>query len=310
MPAYHVKRTVVIEATEAVVRPMIEDFSQWPRWSPWLCRERSAKVTVFGTPGQTDHGYDWDGDLVGAGTMKTKSIVPGQQKMELTFLRPFKSVADVMIEVKSIGDSQTEVTWQMDAKVPFFLFFMVGMMKGMIGMDFQRGLKMLKELVETGAVNSNTEIVGIVDVPQAHWLGVETRCSMDDIGKSMSESMPTADKIAKDNQIQLQGPPGTLYHNVSFKKQTCHYTSIVQTAKPVQLDGVQTGTICACRAIKIVHTGHYDHLGNAWSTAMAYQRYKKLKMNKSQCGFEFYPNDPCETPETEWITEIYVPVKG
>ena len=310
MPAYHVERSIQIGANESQVRPVIEDFSEWPKWSPWLCMEPTAKLNVFGTPGQSDHGYDWDGELVGAGSMKIAAVDQGIQHMDLAFLRPFKSTAKVMLETKPIGDSQTEVTWHMDGKMPFFLFFMIGMMKSMIGMDYARGLKMLKELVETGSVKSKTEIVGIVDVPQSHYVGVEAHCTMDEIGDSMGQTLPAAFECATDNQIEMQGPPGALYHQVDLKQQKCHYTAIVQTESAAQINGVKTGTITTCKALKINHTGSYHHLGNAWSTAMAYQRYKKLKPLKSQCAFELYPTDPSETAEEDLITEIFVPLRG
>ena len=264
---------------------------------------------MFGTPGKTDHGYDWDGELVGAGGMKIASMDQGRLEMDLHFLRPFKSQAKVVIEVKPLGDSQTEVTWHMDGKMPFFLFFMIGTMKTMIGMDYARGLKMLKEYVETGSVKSKTEVVGIVDVPQSHYVGVEARCTMEEMGDSMGQTLPAACKIATDNQLEMSGPPGSLYHDVCLKEQKFHYTAIVQTQSAPDIAGAKTGSIEACKALKVLHTGSYQHLGNAWTTAMAYQRYKKLKPLKSQCPMEFYASDPCETPEEEVVTEILVPVR-
>lgn len=100
--------------------------------------------------------------MVGAGGMKIASIENGQHKMNLHFFKPFKSKAQVMIEIKPISDSQTEVTWHMDGKMPFFLFFLINSMKTMIGGDYGRGLKMREEYVETGSVKSKTEIVGVV----------------------------------------------------------------------------------------------------------------------------------------------------
>lgn len=125
MPAYHVERSVRIDADESRVRPAIENFAEWPKWSPWLCMEPTTKLNVYGTPGKTDHGYEWDGELVGAGSMKIASTSNGTQQMDLSFLRPFKSKAQVMMQVKPAGEGQTDVTWHMDGKMPFFLFFMI-----------------------------------------------------------------------------------------------------------------------------------------------------------------------------------------
>lgn len=311
MPAYHVDRSVTIDADESRVRAAVEDFREWPKWSPWLCMEPDAKLDYYGTPGEVGHGYDWDGELVGAGGMKIASLGGGRQQMELSFLRPFKSKADVLIEIKPVGESQTEVTWHMDGKLPFFMFFMVGMMKTMIGMDYTRGLKMLKEYVETGEVLSHIEIVGVVDVPQFNYLGVEARCAMSEMGDSMKQTLPAAHRCATDNNIEISGPPGALYHKVNMKHGQCHYTAIMQTVSPAEVNGYESGTLGPCKAIKIVHTGSYQHLGNAWSAAMSYEYYKKgIKRLKSLPSFEFYPNDPHETPEKDWLTEIFVPVRG
>ena len=272
--------------------------------------EPNTKLDVHGTPGQVGHGYQWDGELVGAGSMKIASNESGKQQMDLEFLRPFKSKAQVLMVIKPIGESQTEVAWHMDGKMPFFLFFMLDTMKTMIGMDYERGLKMLKEYVETGGIQSKVEIEGVVDLPESYYLGVEARCTLAEMGDSMKETLPAAYKSACDKQVEMKGAPGALYHDFDFKKKACHYTAIVQTESPAEIDGLKSGAIGGCKAIKVKHTGSYDHLGNAWTAAMSYQRYKKLKPLKTQCGFELYANDPGETPVEELLTEVFVPIRG
>lgn len=54
----------------------------------------------------------------------------------------------------------------MDGKLPYFMFFMVKMMKNWIGMDYERGLAMLKEFIETGEVISRVEKTTISTILQ------------------------------------------------------------------------------------------------------------------------------------------------
>jgi len=62
------------------------------------------------------------------------------------------------------------------------------------------------------------------------------------------------------------------------------------------------------RALRVDHVGSYDHLGNGWSAAHQYARYKKLK--QSRVGtFEVYRNSPDTTAADALITEIYMPLK-
>ena len=310
MPAYHVERSIEINASAERVRPALSDFAEWPKWSPWLCMEPNATLNVAGSPGTTDHGYDWDGELVGAGRMQMTSIDASRQEMDLHFVRPFKSEARVILEIEPLGSDATRVTWHMHGKMPIFLFFMLGMMKAMIGMDYERGLRMLKEYVETGAVKSRTALAGIVDAPGMEYVGVEARCAIAEIGDSMGETMPALHRIVMENAHEMSGPPGTIYNDFNIKAQTCHYTSFAPTQGRVEIDGATSGTIAPCKALKVIHTGSYDHLGNAWSTGMAYQRYKKLKPLKRQPPFEIYVSDPERTPAQEIVTEIYLPLRA
>ena len=310
MPAYHIERSITIDAPESKVRPAIENFAEWPKWSPWLCMEPDAKLDYRGTPGQIGHGYSWEGEVVGAGSMEIVAAEGSTLRMDLNFLKPFKSQAKVVMEIQSAGDSQTEVTWKMDGKMPFFLFFMIGMMKAMIGMDYERGLRMLKEYVETGEVQSRTEFVGIVEAPTCQYVGVEGQCATDAIGESMGETMPRAHQLVTDSGLEISGSPGALYHEFDMKGRRCKYTNFmpVRLAKPIA--GAVTGEIQPCKALKVVHHGSYGHLGNAWGTAHSHLRYKKLKPHKTQCAFEVYPNDPEEVPVEEILTEVYVPIRG
>jgi len=36
---------------------------------------------------------------------------------------------------------------------------------------------------------------------------------------------------------------------------------------------------------------------------------KKIKTTKIPVGYEYYPNNPYDTPEEKLITEIYLPVR-
>lgn len=310
MPAYHIERSITIDAPESKVRPAIENFAEWPTWSPWLCMERDAKLDYYGTARQVGHGYSWDGEITGAGGMEIVAVEGSKIHMDLNFLKPFKSKAKVTKEIRPVGDSQTEVTWHMDGKMPFFLFFMIGMMKAVIGMDYERGLRMLKEYVETGAIQSRCEFVGIVDVPTYQYVGVEGECCADEIGKAMEDTMPRALQLATDGDFEIVGPPGALYHMFDMKKGECKYTNIMPVKSSRPVTGGVTGQIAPCKAIQVNHYGSYEHLGNAWSTAYAHQRYKKHKLHKAQCSFEFYPNDPAETPVEELLTEVYLPIRG
>jgi len=160
MPTFQVNKSIVINAPAAALRTSLMDFKQWPSWSPWLITEPKATVNFNAKQGQIGAAYDWHGDMTGVGEMRLTKASDTTLEMDLTFLKPFKSSAKVGFDLIEKGES-TEVTWRMKSQLPFFMFWMVSKMKTFIGMDYERGLRMLKELVETGSVASKLSLEGV-----------------------------------------------------------------------------------------------------------------------------------------------------
>ncbi len=316
MPKYHVEKSIQIDAPVEKVHALTNDFSQWPAWSPWLCMEPDANIDIVGSPGNIGHGYSWRGELTGAGEMQTTAHENGLHKMDLTFLKPFKSTAKITLDITSQGAKQTNVRWTMDSALPFFLFFMTNGLKTMIGMDYERGLKMLKDLAETGKVDSRLEIKGVAENAEIHYVGLTAESAMQEIGHSMEQTMPAIYRSATENQLKFTDlPAGAIYNNMDLKAQRCTHTAIIPVSEPAKADvtlpdGGSSGTIAAGKAIRVLHTGSYRHLGNAWSAAYAYQRYNKLKLLKHSPPYEIYLNDPQTTDESELRTEIFIPLKS
>lgn len=303
MPKFHIEKSIEIKAPAEQTRQSIQNFSVWDKWSPWLCMEPGTKLDLEGQAATEGHAYSWHGDMVGAGRMELSGIDGDTDHMDLTFLKPFKSKAKVRFVTTAINTNTSRVTWHMDSSLPFFMFFMVSTMEAMIGMDYERGLKLLKEYVETGKVSSNTTIVGVVDVPATPYAGVSAASQLADISNSMEGSMAKVLQISEGKMTDTFS--GTVYNDMNIKTQHCEYTAFVPVA-----ESDATGNIPACRALKVVHTGSYQHLGNAWATINTYQRHNKFKQNKKVAPFEFYINNPDNTPAEDLITEIYMPVNA
>ena len=303
MPKFKVEESIDINATANKVRSAIQDYQQWPAWSPWLCMEPEASLQYEQTAATIGHAYSWEGDMVGAGRMEFAEIDGDIDRMDLAFLRPFKSQAKVEFETTELDTENTRVTWRMDSSLPFFLFFMVGKMKSMIGMDYDRGLKMLKEYIETGTVTSKTEVAGIVEMPAIPYVGVSSESTLKNISASMHKTIPKL--AALSDGKTTQDVCGAIYSKMDITNRHCAYTVFA----PVNAADA-TGEIASCKALKVVHTGDYQHLGTAWATANTYQRHHKIKANKNVHPFEIYTNDPKVVPAKDLVTEIYLPVNA
>jgi len=308
---YDVKRSISVNKSNQEVFSLIQDFNKWTTWSPWLCMEPDAKVEISGSGTELNDTYYWEGKIVGSGIISHSEIVPLKNiTQELKFMKPYESISTVYWNFESINDSTTEVTWGMKGKMPFLLRFMTKMMEPMIGMDYVRGLKMIKDYAEKGYVASDVTINGIVETSSYKFIGKKVACNMDEVGVSMSDAFDGLREFADSSNIKYESAL-SLYHKFDFMTSECEYTAALPIQQEVSIkEPYYQGKIPVVKALKITFKGDYEHLGNAWSAGMSYMQANKLKDNSTVAPFEVYITDPQnEKDERKWVTEVYMPIK-
>ena len=309
MPAYHVSRSISINAPLKTLKDSLKNFKEWPKWSPWLIMEPDAAVTYSDRQGQVGATYGWSGILVGAGSMELMSVHDKLLEMELIFVKPFKSRAKVSFEFEAEGDA-TKVTWHMYGNLPFFMFWMKEKMRTYIGMDYERGLLMLKEYIETGSVASYVIIAGAVELKAQKYIGISRKCSIDDMPVNMKEDFETLDSFIKEHDLSTKRVPFTIYNTFNIFKRETSYIACIPVDEEIEIDKRWVrGSLENIDVLKTIHKGRYEHLGNGWMTAMSFARLKKIKVANRPVGYEFYLSDPRKTAPEELVTEICIPLK-
>ncbi|MCU4177793.1 SRPBCC family protein [Carboxylicivirga sp. N1Y90] len=309
--SYHVKRSITVKASKDKAFNLVADFNSWKSWSPWLCMEPEAEVNITNNGVNVGAINSWVGELVGSGEIEHLGIEDNSSiDQEIRFIKPFKSKSKVYWSFTDKDDG-CEVTWGMQGKMPFLFKFMAKNMEPWIGMDYDRGLKMIKDLLEIGSVASNIKIDGKVEAPSESFIGIRTQAPMNDLAPSMQECFGKLKKLSQDKSITFDKTL-SVYHDFDFTKPDCDYTAGI-IAEPITLENnteVYNGKLEKLKAIKVTFTGDYKHIGNAWSAAYAYARNKKIGIKKNQDPFEFYLTDPELEPDpNKWVSEIYLPIK-
>lgn len=304
MPRYHIEESITIDKPLAELRDYLADFSHWTRWSPWLIMERSCAVTYQGTQGEIGAGYHWVGDMVGEGKMRLAEKGESHLKIDLSFLKPFKSTADVGFIFSADGNG-TKVTWTMDSKLPFFLFFMKKMMEQSLAMDYQRGLKMLKSLIETGDIPSELSLTGRREQKPMHYVGLASNTHMSELPNKIPADYAKIGELVGEKGIQLAGPPFTLYEGMDMDTQMNQIINGFHVAEKTDVPApFVSGTIDAQPTYVVEHKGAYPFIGNAWSFAFFAARHHKVKLKKKPVGYEYYLSDPENTAEKDIKTEV------
>ena len=136
---YTVKRSTIIDAPAAAVFDRINDFHNWPEWSPWEDLDPDMQKSFSGAEAGPGAEYAWSGNRkAGAGSMKiVDTTAPSKVTVALAYLTPE-------------GDG-TKVTWTMIGPNTLMTRLM-GIFKSMdklVGPDFEKGLLRLKTVAES-----------------------------------------------------------------------------------------------------------------------------------------------------------------
>jgi len=311
MPVWNVQKSIEIDAPVSKVYQMVSDYRTWTTWSPWLIAEPQAKVDISDRSNQVGSTYHWSGKVVGEGRLEHLRLETDRLVEDrLDFIRPTKSKSKTGFKFEAIAN-RTKLVWWIDGNLPWYLFFLTPMIKTMVGMDYQRGLMMIKELAETGRITSSTEVLGIESIPPIRVAGLQAQSSVFNIEQSMEEMLVKLESEYQDQGMPKEGAMVAVYTRFKVKQGIFEY--LLGRAIPDSLlipthSSLKEWKLPQARALHLRHIGSYKHLGNAWSIANRIADHQKLKLNRS-ASFEIYANSPVDTPEESVQTDLYLPLR-
>jgi uncharacterized protein YndB with AHSA1/START domain len=144
------RRTHIAASTERVFS-LVDDFHQWPAWSPWEKLDPNMTRRHSGAPRGTGAIYEWEGNKqVGQGRMEIlDASAPAKVTIKLDFIKPFatSNVTEFTFAPVSGG---TDVVWAMTGVAPFMFRVMSLFVSTdkMVGKDFEKGLAAMKAAAE------------------------------------------------------------------------------------------------------------------------------------------------------------------
>jgi hypothetical protein len=146
----HVDRSITINAPRQAVFSQINGYATFNKWSPWFELDPKAKYTVEGPATGVGAKMSWVGDpsTLGSGSQViTASQLDERVATDVDFGQG--GIAKQVISLAADG-AGTKVTWGIDVDLgmnPVNRYFGLAF-DGMIGKDFDKGLKNLKKHVE------------------------------------------------------------------------------------------------------------------------------------------------------------------
>jgi uncharacterized protein YndB with AHSA1/START domain len=148
---FHIHRYILVSAPPDKIFPLVNDFHQWEKWSPWEGVEGDDLQRKYsGASAGEGAVYEWEGRKTGVGRMEImRSQPPGELNINVDFLKPMRAQNNVEFMFEP-DEGQTRVDWSMRGEHNFMgkLMAMFMNMDKMVGRDFERGLANLKALAE------------------------------------------------------------------------------------------------------------------------------------------------------------------
>lgn len=138
-----IEKGIIIEKPRTVVFNYLKRLRHQDEYSVWNMKDLNKKVETKGTDGTVGFVYSWDSQdkKVGAGSQEIKKIIEGERiESEVRFLKPMKSIANVIFDVKDSGQHATEVVWSFQGNTKFPMSLFSGYIKKALGKDIEEGL--------------------------------------------------------------------------------------------------------------------------------------------------------------------------
>mgnify|MGYP006294396179 CR=1 FL=1 len=138
-------------------------------------------------------------------------------------------------------------------------------------------------------------------------LTIRTRTAARNLGETLGEAYGTIMQYMGELGEHPVGPPYTAYYNEDMQDLDVEVGFPVARELPGK-GNVQAGEIPGGKVATCLHVGAYSDIGPAYEALSQWMQENGYE--PAGAAYEFYLNDPQETPSEELMTQILFPLKG
>ena len=305
-----VKRDILINKPVEEVYSYLSRLENFNKWSVWSQNDSSLKNSISGTDGTTGAENHWTGDpeLSGEGNMKIITLKLNEKiKYHLSFKQPKPMEAGSDFELESVN-GQTKVTWifTLETARPWNIFNLFSSLDKKMGVDFEDGLKNLKNILEGKPMDTpvTTYEVKQMNFPATTFALYRQQVAMNEIAGFYAEHLPKLFANLSTAGVTPGTPTGLFYEWDEKSSRTDMAAAIPVPADYTSgNDSIKLSTIAGSKAVYVDYYGAYDKTQEAYKTIDKYLADNKLKQKSPV--IEQYMNDPQVVKDTaQWHTRI------
>ncbi|MFW6253861.1 MAG: GyrI-like domain-containing protein [Chitinivibrionales bacterium] len=147
---------------------------------------------------------------------------------------------------------------------------------------------------------------GITTRESQQTISIRTRTSAQNIQPVLQDGYTRLIKYLADQNGYPAGPPYVAFFNTDMEDMEIELGIPVSEKLPPQ-DDIQPSEISSGRVASCIHTGPYNEIEGAYTALTEWVRQNGYE--PTGVAYEFYLNDPAQTPPQELQTQVEFPIK-
>lgn len=147
---HYVKREIIINAPRQEIFDYVKLLKNQDTFNNRAMTDSERVKEYKGTDGEVGFVYSWKGNkAAGEGEKEIMNLAEGKRvEAEIRFVKPMKTSAYIIMELESVTDDQTKVTWSNAGTLHYPFNLLVPMMEKMVPKDMDKSLLSLKNILE------------------------------------------------------------------------------------------------------------------------------------------------------------------
>ncbi|MCU0699763.1 MAG: SRPBCC family protein [Myxococcaceae bacterium] len=143
---WRVERSVRVDAPPERVQPAVASLRRWQAWAPWAKSDPKALHTFVGPETGPGARWQWSGPSLGHGALTVTAATASGVTLEGAIESDTVNTTS-RFTLEPVADG-TRVTWVDEGTLPRFGGLFVSQVEARLGERLERGLSLLKEVVE------------------------------------------------------------------------------------------------------------------------------------------------------------------
>ena len=311
-----VERSITVNAPQSTVFALGNSFRRIHEWSPWHDIDPQAEWVIDGPAMGVGARMSWTSDDPQLGTGREEiTLSEPYSLVKSSFDFGEEGLAESTFACAPVNDG-TRVTWslQTDLGKNIVSRYFGLMFDRMMGPYFERGLARLKAVAEGLPDEDWSDVtVGIHDLDPIPIAVTSGQAPADHaaIGQALESAYMAVSAFMAQHRLETAGTPLAITKSWDAADGWSFFAGIPIAASATKAPGpeapVRIGQTPAGLTVVAEHVGPYAGISSTFAKAHAFRSAYGLEQAGPE--WEQFVSDPGETPESELITRVCIPVR-